>query len=199
MINAFEGGEGTFSSTRVTLARIDHVVAPADMPRRLDQCRVLVRTRIRVQCVRSIQRHGHSPVIAVSQECPRRESTREEAAWSEEAVCRASGQRENNDVSVKTVTSAAKPLLARRPKDEEELVIRSRAQVTKLFKRRKDEREEVNKRRGVNHEHGEPRAKAQGERETDGENPAPLYRFKLGKEKAQKTKNESLASNSTKH
>ena len=28
MINTFQGGEGTFTSTRVTLARIDHVVAP---------------------------------------------------------------------------------------------------------------------------------------------------------------------------
>ena len=129
VINTFQGGEGTFTSTRVTLVRF---VALAEMPRRLGQCRVLVRTRVRVQFVRSIHRHGHSPVKAVFQVCPRRESMREEAAWSEEAVCRASGQRENGRcdqrlVFIKTVTSAAKPFLARRPKDEEECAIRSRA------------------------------------------------------------------------
>ena len=41
-----------------------------------------------------------------------------------------------NDLLVTTVTNAARPLLAKRPKDEEEWVIRSRAQVSKLQMRR---------------------------------------------------------------
>ena len=59
------------TNTRVTLAPIDNVVAPAEMAR--------------VQFVRGIHRHGHSPVMALFHECPRRERTREVAAWSEEA------------------------------------------------------------------------------------------------------------------
>ena len=41
-----------------------------------------------------------------------------------------------NGFFIKTVTSAMKPLLARRPTDEEKWVIRSRAQVTKLPKQK---------------------------------------------------------------
>ena len=47
------------------------------------------------------------------------------------------------------VASAVKLLVARRPKDDEEWVIRSRAHVSRLLKQRKDEREEAHKRRGV--------------------------------------------------
>ena len=49
------------------------------------------------------------------------------------------------DFFIKTVTSAAKFLLAKRPKDEEEWAITSRAQVSTLFKQRRDSREEANK------------------------------------------------------
>ena len=46
-----------------------------------------------------------------------------------------------NDFFIKTVTSAMKPLQAiRRPKDEEEWVIRNRAQVTKLLNHRRNEK-----------------------------------------------------------
>ena len=43
--------------------------------------------------VRSVFRHGHSPERAVSQHCPSRERTKEEAAQSAEAInaCRTAG------------------------------------------------------------------------------------------------------------
>ena len=53
-----------------------------------------------------------------------------------------------NDLLSTTVTNAARLLLAKRPKDEEEWVIRSRAQVSKLLKQRRDEREEAHRRKG---------------------------------------------------
>ena len=65
---------------------------------------------------------------------------------------------------IKTVTSALKPLLARKPKDEEKWVIDSRAQVSKLVKERRDEKRRGECKRGCDHEDGELRAKAQGER-----------------------------------
>ena len=65
------------------------------------------------------------------------------------------------------VTSAGQPLLARRLKDEEEWLIRSRAQVTELPKRRRDERELAKKKKERDHQGGEPRAKAEDERQTD--------------------------------
>ena len=49
------------------MTRIDCIAAPADMLARLRLCRVLVGTGIRLQLVRSTQRHDHSPVIAVFQ------------------------------------------------------------------------------------------------------------------------------------
>ena len=45
-----------------------------------------------------------------------------------------------NDSFIKTVTSAMKPLLARRPKDEEEWVVRHRAQVSTLLQQWRDEK-----------------------------------------------------------
>ena len=48
------------------------------------------------------------------------------------------------DFFIKTVTSATKPHLAKRPKDDEERAITSRAQVSTLFKQRRDSREEAN-------------------------------------------------------
>ena len=47
---------------------------------------------------------------------------------------------------IQTATNAARPLLAKRPKDEEEWMIRSRSQVTKLLKQRRDENEEAHRR-----------------------------------------------------
>ena len=64
-----------------------------------------------------------------------------------------------NAVSFETVTNAARPLLAQRPKDEEEWVVRSRAQVTKLLKQRRDEREEAHRRRSVTAKAGNPETK----------------------------------------
>ena len=52
-----------------------------------------------------------------------------------------------NDLLVTTVTNAASPLLAKRPKDEEEWVIRSRAQVSKLLMRRSTQERGVRPRR----------------------------------------------------
>ena len=49
------------------------------------------------------------------------------------------------DFFVETVKRAAQPLLAKRPEDEEEWVIRSRAEVTKLLKQRREERVEAHK------------------------------------------------------
>ena len=85
-INMFLGYEATFTSTRGTLSWIDHIAAPTEMLPQLDQCRVLVKTGIRLQVVRSVFRHGHSPERAVSQQCPSRERTSEEAARSAEAI-----------------------------------------------------------------------------------------------------------------
>ena len=72
-----------------------------------------------------------------------------------------------NDLFIKTVTNAARDLLATRPKDEEEWV-RSRAQVTKLSKQRRDEREEAHRKRGVTAKAVEPRGKAEDKRQTHG-------------------------------
>ena len=44
VIKTFQGGEATFSSTRVTLTQIDHIASAAEMLQKLDLCRVLVRT-----------------------------------------------------------------------------------------------------------------------------------------------------------
>ena len=54
-----------------------------------------------------------------------------------------------SDLLMTTVTNAARPLVAKRPKDEEEWVIRSRAQVSKLLKQKKDGRAEAHRRRGA--------------------------------------------------
>ena len=65
VINTFHGGEATFVSTRGTMTSIEYIAAPGDMLARLRLCRALVRTGIRLQLVRSTQRHDHSLVIAV--------------------------------------------------------------------------------------------------------------------------------------
>ena len=54
-----------------------------------------------------------------------------------------------NDSFIQSVTSAAQPFLAQKTQDEEDWVICCRAQVTKLSKQRRDEREEANKGRGA--------------------------------------------------
>ena len=84
--NTFKGGEATFSSTKGTLTQIDYIAALAEMLLQADQCWVLVRTAIRLQVVKSIHRHDHWRVIAVFQECSRRERTRQEPAWSAQAI-----------------------------------------------------------------------------------------------------------------
>ena len=62
---------------------------------------------------------------------------------------------------MKTVTNAVRPLLAKRtPRDEEDWVIRSRAQVTKLSTQRRDEGDEANKKKGCDYEGEVPRAEA---------------------------------------
>ena len=85
VIFTFQGGEATYASTRRTFTRIDHIAAPADMLARLRLSRVLVRTEIRLQLVRSTQRCDHSPVIAVFQRDSWKEKSRNEPAWSAEA------------------------------------------------------------------------------------------------------------------
>ena len=54
-----------------------------------------------------------------------------------------------NDFFMEAVKEAVQPFLAKRPKDEEEWVIRSQAEVTTLLKQRKDEREGAHKKGGV--------------------------------------------------
>ena len=71
-----------------------------------------------------------------------------------------------NDFSVKTVASALKPLLARRPKYDEQWGDEKPPTSIEAPKQRRDESEDK-KRRSVDHERGEPRAKAQGERLTE--------------------------------
>ena len=102
--------------------------------------------------------------MAVFQECPLRERTREEATWLAEACltaevigCVEQALEENkanfdhsvdtektvdptNDFFIKTVTSAAKPFLARLRKDEEEWVIgksRTSIEASRTKERRK--------------------------------------------------------------
>ena len=48
-----------------------------------------------------------------------------------------------NDFFMETVKEAVRPLLARRPRNEEEWVIRSPAEVTTLLKQRRDEMEKA--------------------------------------------------------
>ena len=50
-----------------------------------------------------------------------------------------------NDFFMETVKEAVRPLLARRPRNEEEWVIRSPAEVTTLLKQRRDEMEKAHK------------------------------------------------------
>ena len=64
-----------------------------------------------------------------------------------------------NDLLMTTVTNAARLLLAKRPKDEKESVIRSRAQVSKLLKQRRDGRAEAHRRRGETAKAGSPEQK----------------------------------------
>ena len=103
---------------------------------------------------------------------PEHQKAREEPVWSAEAMnaCWTSGWKRTevtgatgealeeknadertadaiNDLLVTTVTNAASPLLAKRPKDEEEWVIRSRAQVSKLLMRRSTQERGVRPRR----------------------------------------------------
>ena len=54
-----------------------------------------------------------------------------------------------NDFFMETVKEAVRPLLARRPRNEEEWVIRSPAEVTTLLKQRRDEMEKAHKEGGV--------------------------------------------------
>ena len=86
MINSFQGGEATFASKRGTLTRIDYIAAPEDVLALLRLCRALVRTGIRLQLVRSTQRHHHFPVIAVFHIDQWKEKARDETAWSREAL-----------------------------------------------------------------------------------------------------------------
>ena len=134
MINTFQGGEATFARTRRTQTRLDHIAASADLLARLRLRRVLVRTGIWLQLTRSTQRHDHSPVFAVFQRNQVKEQTRDEPAWSAEAInaCWMNGWKRPevigaleaadaiNDFFIQTVTKAVQPLLAKRPKDEEE-------------------------------------------------------------------------------
>ena len=85
VINTFQGGEATFASTRGTLTRIYYIASPADLLARLRLCRVLFTTGIRLQLVRSTQRHDHSPVLAVFQRDQWKDRARDEPAWSAEA------------------------------------------------------------------------------------------------------------------
>ena len=71
-----------------------------------------------------------------------------------------------NDCSVNRVASALKPLLARRPKYDEEWGDEKPRTSIEAPKQKRDESEDK-KRRSVDHERGEPRAKAQGERLTE--------------------------------
>ena len=82
VIKTFQGGEPTFASTRGTLTRIDQIAAPADTLARLSLCRVLVRTGIRVQLIRSIRRHDHS--LVTREKSPKQERTKYEPTWSAE-------------------------------------------------------------------------------------------------------------------
>ena len=86
VIFTFQGGEATFASTRGTLTRIDYIAAPADLLARLRLCRVLVRTGISLQLVRSTQRYDHSSVIGVFQRDSWKERARDERAWSADAT-----------------------------------------------------------------------------------------------------------------
>ena len=74
--STFQGGEATFPSTRGTLTRIDYIAAPVEMLARLNLCRVLVRTGIRLQLMRSTRRHDHFPVKQKTEQ----EKAREEPA-----------------------------------------------------------------------------------------------------------------------
>ena len=80
VIKTFRGGEETFTSTRGALTRIDCIAAPAEMLPWLNLCRVLLTTGIRLQVVKSIHRHDHSPVTAVFQECSRQKRETERGA-----------------------------------------------------------------------------------------------------------------------
>ena len=51
-----------------------------------DLCRVLVRTGIRLQLLRSTRRHDHSSAMVVVHKCSKQEEAREEPAWSAEAM-----------------------------------------------------------------------------------------------------------------
>ena len=230
MINTVHVGEATFASTRGTLTRIDNIAAPAEILTRLNLCRVLVRTGIRLRLIRSTRRHDHSLVIAVFQKKTEQVKAREEPAWSAEATnaCWTSEWKrlevigaieealeENtakfdhfvdsekmadalNDLFIKTVTNAARPLLATRPKDEEEWV-RNRAQVTKLSKQRRDEREEAHRKRRVTAKAGEPRGKAEDERQTHGKIRRLSISPCVAKRGTKTTGSGSQASSSTKH
>ena len=76
VINTFQSAEATFVSMRGTMTRIDCIAALADMLAQLRLCRVLVRTGIRVQLVRSTQRYDNSLVNVVFQRDQWRERAR---------------------------------------------------------------------------------------------------------------------------
>ena len=61
-----------------------------------------------------------------------------------------------NHFFMETVREAVRPLLARRPRNEEEWVIRSPAEVTTLLKQRRDEMEKAHKEEDVTANAGGP-------------------------------------------
>ena len=79
VINISKRGESNFKRARGTLTQIADIAAPAEVLPRLDQCRVLVRTGIRLQAVRSMHKDDHCSVIAVVLVFPRREKEREKS------------------------------------------------------------------------------------------------------------------------
>ena len=130
---------------------------------RLQLCRVLLRTGIRLQLVRSTQRHDLSFVIAVCQRDSWKDTAKDEpACFAETSIaCWMIGWERTKVISfpkkalqennvefdrlvdsgkmadsvndfMEIVKQALQPFLAKRPQDEEEWVIRSRAEVTTL-------------------------------------------------------------------
>ena len=61
-----------------------------------------------------------------------------------------------NDFFMDTAKEAVQPLLAKRPKDEEEWVIRGRAEVTTFLKQRRDDMGKAHKKGGVTANVGGP-------------------------------------------
>ena len=220
VINISKRGESNFKRARGTLTQIADIAAPAEMLPRLDQCRVLVRTGIRLQAVRSMHKDDHCCwVIAVVLVFPRREKEREKSRHGPQIPlthagpldgtdrCGVGAYEEQDEVRLPRshrVDGQCDQWRLHQDRDERDEVLccqktggrrgmggQKLGTSVEASKAKTKERKRM-KQKGYDHENTDSRAKTQGERQSNWGNATFCYQSQPCKEKTRERQTMSL-------